>query len=88
MSTTLDATAEIPRPRRARRPRRYETLCGECNELVGLVSTKFNNSAARVVWKAARHYRPEPGAGRCYGSGWSVPDGAVIEGPGITGDDE
>lgn len=70
-------TGEIPRQRQPRRPRRAETYCHTCEQVVGLISTYFNNGGARAVHKTSRHHNRE---GRlCIGSALTVPATAVMD---------
>ena len=62
--------------------RKWETQCPVCLELVGVVNTEWNQTRSRAVRKTSRH----AGAGNrtCAGSQLSVPESAILPGPGMS----
>lgn len=70
-------TGEIPRQRPPRRRRVAETYCPTCEQMVGLIATRFNNGGARAVFKTSRHNNRQ--ARLCAGSALTVPAATVME---------
>lgn len=61
---------------RRSRPRVAETFCAYCEEMVGLIATRFNHQGGDDVPKTSRHKAPD---GRwCAGSQLAVPAVAVM----------